>query len=141
MPGMACRGAHRTPRFTSLTGARSDSRDILEINSDDSAVRFLSTAPRRPRCFLPFLQPPRANTSRLLVAAEERFAATRDKLLASPLRHRLDIPTFLPRRNISREIIYARAEMRVIISRDKSVGRGNYQPPYSRSQNPRSSLI
>lgn len=55
--------------------------------------------------------------------------------MASPLRHRLDIPTFLPGRYISREIIYARAEIRVIISRDKGVGRGNYELPYSRSQN------
>lgn len=110
-------------------------RVVLEINRDDSLISAFTSAV--PRCLdfavVFFILFPRHDSS--LLRARGCGAGDEGKLLASPLRHQLD-------RHSRRDVIYltrdnlcTRREIRVIIPRDKGVGRGNYELPYSRSQN------
>lgn len=112
-------------RFTSL---RKRGALFLQISRDDSLVSIFSnaTVPRHHRCPLRFFSTPDSSARAVAATRASYWHLLYDigsiGILAGTL--------YLMRDNLC-----TRREIRLIISRDKSVGRGNYELPYSRSQN------
>lgn len=107
--------------------ARRGSCDILEINRDDSPVCFLSTGATASLLissffFSFFFCGKRDEIPVLLLRTVCARSPRRGQVIGISFTTSARYPNILGE-TLHREIIYARAEIRVIISRDKSVGR------------------